>query len=46
MRVTQKSRRLKALIGATTAAGAALPVFVGAGVAAASTPGATDAANV
>ncbi|MBM4510175.1 esterase family protein [Rhodococcus hoagii] len=46
MRVTQKSRRLKALIGATTAAVAALPVFVGAGVASASTPGATDAANV
>lgn len=46
MRVTQKSRRLKALIGATTAAVAALPVFVGAGVATAATPGATDAANV
>ncbi len=40
MRVTQKSRRLTALIGATTAAVAALPVFVGAGVASASTPGA------
>ena len=38
MRVTKKSRRLKALIGATTAAVAALPVFVGAGVATAATP--------
>ncbi|GAB2665863.1 alpha/beta hydrolase family protein [Prescottella soli] len=46
MRVTSKSRRLKALIGATTAAVAALPVFVGVGVASAETPGQSDAAKI
>ncbi|QBJ97377.1 esterase family protein [Rhodococcus sp. ABRD24] len=46
MRVTSKSRRLKALIGATAAAVAAVPVFFGAGVAAAGTPAQNDAAKV
>lgn len=46
MRVTKKSRRLKALIGATTASVAAMPVFFGAGVAAAAAPANTDAAKV
>jgi len=46
MRVTQKSRRLRALIGATTATVAALPVFFGAGVASANAPVGTDAAKV
>ncbi|MDH6676476.1 diacylglycerol O-acyltransferase/trehalose O-mycolyltransferase [Rhodococcus sp. LBL1] len=46
MRVTKKSRRLKALIGATTATVAALPVFVGVGVASAETPGQSDATKI
>ncbi|WP_305094062.1 alpha/beta hydrolase family protein [Prescottella sp. R16] len=42
MRVTKKSRRLTALIGATTATVAALPVFMGAGVASADAADATQ----
>ncbi|RVW03079.1 alpha/beta hydrolase [Rhodococcus xishaensis] len=46
MRVTKKSRQLKALIGATTATVAALPAFFGAGVASAETPAQNDADRI